>query len=492
LGNPLSISKSKHLNGLQCSKLLWYEYNAKEEIPPVDDATQAIFDQGREVGELAKSLFPGGVEVARGIVDFEEVLPRSLEAIKLRKPLFEAAFRYKSAFARADVLNPVGKEQWDVIEVKSSTEVKRVHLQDLALQRYTYEGAGLKVRRCFLMYINNEYVRHGDIDPEKLFSQEDVTRQIAALLPDVERGLRKMAEVIRLRDHPDIAIGPHCSDPYSCPLQDLCWKFLPPKNVLTLTRIGRKGFDLLNQGILRAKDVPGSVKLTRNQQIQVDAIRTGKPHVEPAKIREFLSQLEYPLHFLDFETFQTAIPIFDQTRPYQQIPFQFSLHILEAVGTEPVHYGFLAAGDTDPRLQVLELLAQLIGKRGSIVAYNATFESTVLKQSCEDFPGFKKWFKSIEERIIDLLVPFRSFHYYHPEQQGSASLKAILPLLTRRSYHGMPIADGGQASREYMRVTFKEVSRREREKVRIQLEEYCGLDTLGMIEILSAMKRLVR
>jgi hypothetical protein len=387
------ISKSKYLAGLQCQKLLWYHYNAKNQIPPPDEATQATFDQGHEVGELAISLFPGGMEVAKGIVDFARVLPLSLEAVKLRKPLFEAAFSYKNAFARADILNPVGKDQWDIIEVKSSTQVKEVNIHDLALQRYTYEGAGLKIRNCILMYIDNQYVRKGKIDPKKLFGKEDVTEQVAGEMPGVEADLKGMADVIRMKKHPAIAIGPQCRDPYPCPLQDICWKFLPEDNVFTLYRLGQKAFDLLTTGVEKIVDIPIDFRLNGAQQIQVETIVTRQPHMNRGAIARFLGNLEYPLLFLDFETLGTALPLFDEVRPYQQIPFQFSLHVVRSEGASPEHHSYLADGRTDPRPEILSRLQELLGTTGSIVSYNAPFERGRIKESCETFPQFAPWWE---------------------------------------------------------------------------------------------------
>ncbi len=228
------ISKSKYLNGLQCDKLLWYYYNAKDEIPETDAAKQAIFDQGHIVGEFAKKLFPDGLEVAEGIVDFKQVIEHSMELIKHRKPLFEAAFMFDNGYARADILNPVGKKQWDIIEVKSSTQVKDINLHDLALQWYTYSGAGLDLRKCHLMHINNQYVRSGDVDPKQLFATEDVTERVMELLPEIKKNLKGMRDVIAQKKVPNVPIGPHCSDPYDCAMTEVCWKFLPEHNPTTL------------------------------------------------------------------------------------------------------------------------------------------------------------------------------------------------------------------------------------------------------------------
>jgi hypothetical protein len=482
------ISKSKYLSGLQCSKLLWYQYNAKESFPAPDEATQAIFDQGHEVGDLAKSLFPGGIEVAKGVVDIELVLSESVMVANKRKPLFEAAFSHKNAFARADVLKPVGRNQWDLFEVKSSTQVKEINLHDLAFQKYTYDGAGLRIRSCFLMHIDNQYVREGRVDPSKLFAQEDVTEQVLGLVPEIEGKVRQMEDVIALRKHPAIVIGPHCSEPYECPLHDLCWAFLPDQNIFTLYKGGEKSFELFRLGVERVVDIPSDFRLVGNQKIQREALKSGRPHVDRPALVAFLKSLEYPLYYLDFETFGTAIPLFDHVRPYQQIPFQFSLHVVEKEGGAATHHSYLGDGLKDPRPEILSRLQNLLGGKGSIICYNASFERSRISESCETYPMYSSWWSNTMPRMVDLLAPFRAFHYYHPQQRGSASIKAVLPALTGKGYEEMPISDGGTASREYLRVTFAEVSPADRRKVRKQLEEYCGLDTSGMMDIVEALR----
>jgi hypothetical protein len=485
------ISKSKYLNGLQCHKLLWFYYNAKDQIPAFDAQTQAIFDQGHRVGELAKRLYPNGIEIAGAANDFGKMLELSKKALSQRRPLFEAAFKSGNAYARADILNPVGKTDWEIIEVKSSTEVKDVNLHDLALQRYAYEGAGLSISKCFILHINNEYVRKGEVEPKKLFTKTNVTNEVGDLVRSIPANLRTMQEVIRQKKFPEIEIGPHCSDPYGCPLQELCWKFLPEHNPLTLCYFKKeKAFELIHNGHLDIRQLPVSVILGDKQQLQIEALRTGKAHVDKEGIREFLGRIEYPFYYLDFETFGTAIPLFDDVRPYEQIPFQFSLHIIDSEAKKPRHESFLADGAGDPRPEILQRLKKLLGDQGSIVAYNAPFEKDKLKKACDVFSEYEKWYQSIEQRFVDLLTPFKSLHYYHPDQRGSASIKSVLPALTGKSYEGLGIAEGGAASLEFLRVTFGEVDDKERQSVRRQLEEYCTLDTEGMIWIMGKLREL--
>lgn len=485
------ISKSKFLWGLQCQKLLWYAYNARDQIPPPDAAQQAIFDQGHEVGALAQSLYPGGIEVCAGVTEFGQVLRRSLEAAKTRRPLFEAGFAYNGGFARVDILNPVGEDMWDVVEVKSSTSVKDVNLSDLAIQMHIYTGAGLKIRRCCLMHINSDYVRHGAIDPNKLFTVTDVTELASVRSREVEAQLKEMFAVIGLNQAPEVKIGPHCSDPYGCPLQGKCWSFLPEENVFDLYYGGKKTWELLGDGILRIKDIPENVDLTDRQTIQRKVARTGEPHINRKALARFITQLKYPVSYLDFETYSTAIPLFDGLSPYQQVPFQFSLHRQSAPGATPEHHGFLADGRIDPRPEFLRLLRDSIGEKGAVVAYNAKFEKGILAKLAEAFPRHADWIEDAMPRFIDLLEPFQSFDYYHPKQQGSASIKTVLPALTGHSYTDLAIQEGSQASLEYLRIHFGDVSETERLKVRQQLEHYCGQDTEGMIWIVEAITRLI-
>jgi hypothetical protein len=481
------LSKSKYLAGLQCKKLLWHHFNAKDQFPLQSDKQQNAFDQGREVGNLAKLLYPKGIEVSENNANLTEVIKASEQALKKRRPLFEAGFQFENAFARSDILIPAGKDGWDIMEVKSSTKVSDLNLQDLAFQSYVYSGTGLKIHKCYLLHINNQYVRKGKIQPPKLFCRTDVTAEVNDLLPAIGVHVQEMNAAILLKAHPPTQIGIHCDSPYPCPLKDVCWKDVADDSVFTLYRSGKKAHEWFANGYHRISDLPESVKLSTSQSIQVKAEASRKPYLDHQEIRKFLSSLEYPLYFLDFETFSTAIPIFNRSQPYQQIPFQYSLHVVQKVGMKPRHFSFLADGASDPRRAFLDGLVKTLGDRGSIVTYNATFEQQRLKEVCELFPAHKAWLTKILDRVVDLLIPFRSFHYYHPKQQGSASIKAVLPALVGKGYDGLEIADGGTASAEFLRMAFGNVPARERKQIRKNLEEYCALDTLGMVWIVNSL-----
>ena len=494
LGNVMNrspyISKTKFLHGLQCSKLLWCDYNAKHLFPAVDDALQAVFDQGHEIGALAKTMFPNGIEIDTAPTDFEGAIQLTQKSLLARRPIFEATLSANGGYARADILNPVGKNEWDIIEVKSTTSLKDAHIPDLAFQVWVFTEAGLKIRRCFLCHINNQFVRHGEIDPKEFFTLRDVTAEVSAYSTEIEEKIGDMGKIIRAAKCPEIQIGKHCDSPYTCALHDHCWSFVPPHNVLDLydDKKGR-GWDLIKKGILKIADIPADYSLSAKQEIQREVAISGKPHAKKSAIQTFLKNLEYPLHFLDFETFQTAIPMFDGTRPYEQIPFQFSLHIVPKAGTKPEHRIFLAEGRNDPRPEFMRQLKSSVESSGSIVVFNASFEKSRMKECAVVLPQYASWVTAVNSRIVDLLNPFRAFNFYHPDQSGSASMKLVLPALTGKDYTSLEIQEGGAASREFVRVTFGDVTESERKRVRKALEKYCGQDTEGMIWILEELRK---
>lgn len=483
---PAFLSKSKYIDGLLCPKLLWYEFNRKDMIPPPSAELQEAMKQGTIVGRAAQKLFPNGIKIEWDY-DPVKMTEKSVKELEKRKPLFEAGFTYKNAYALADILVPVDEDGWDLIEVKSSTSIKGDHLYDVAFQKYVYDGRGIKIQNCYIMHLDREYVRKGELELNRLFKKDNITIEINKFIPEVEKNIESMIKIIS-GDEPDIKIGPQCVD--RCNLKDFCWKFLPKENIFVLRGNKKIVFDLLERGILKIKDIPKDYELNGKQAIQVRAHNTNKAHVDKKALQLFLSDLKYPLYFLDFETIGPAIPIYDLSRPYEEIPFQFSLHVVKNKGSEPEHYSYLAPGDVDPRPEVLKRLRELLGNSGSIIAYFAKYEIDRLEDAARAYPEYKEWVSKIRERFVDLLIPFKNFYYYNPAQQGSASMKYVLPALTGITYDDLEIRDGGMARFEYMRVTFgKKAEREERQRVRKALENYCELDTKGMIEILNALEK---
>lgn len=482
------LSKSKYLGGIQCPRLLWTQVNRPASIPPVDPATQHVFDQGHLVGECARRLYPDGIQIRHD--DFMENIHETRRLLAERRPLFEAGILAGRIYSRVDILNPADADEWEIIEIKASTSVKDVHIDDVAFQKHCCEQAGLKIRACKLGFINRHYVRNGDIDPRALFTIEDISTLVEEAGRNIEERVLDLFNTILSTTSPDTSIGRHCLDPYECPLRAGCWAFLPENSVFDLRGGKTKQFSLYEQGIMSIKDIPDGVALSRQQQIQKKCLMTGNTHVELDEIRRFLDGLRYPRYYLDFETVAPAIPVYDGMRPYQDLPFQFSLHVVENDRSEPVQYSFLAEGDEDPRPLILKELQRLLGSEGSIIAYNAGFEEGVLKELVEAFPEYTDWLQGILARMVDLLLPFTNFHYYHPSQKDTASLKKVLSALTGRGYEEMGIGNGMDASIAYAKIAYGNTTQEEIARVRTDLTEYCKLDTEGMIWIVDELSKL--
>ncbi|MEA3378059.1 MAG: DUF2779 domain-containing protein [Nanoarchaeota archaeon] len=477
------LSKSNYLIGLQCPKYLWVIFNNKEIIPEVSAEQQHILEQGLMVENHAKKLFPEGIEINKEPTE---------EQLKMCKPLFEAKFVFENIHARADILKPVNKNEWDIIEVKSGTKIKDVNLHDLSFQKYCYEKAGLKIRKACIMHINNRYIRKAKLDLNELFIIEDMTEDVNAYMEGIDKRIDKMFQIIKQKEMPETGIHIKCNDPYPCKLKNQCWK-LPDGNVFELYRNGRSSFELFDQNIVEIKDVPNEYKITAKQRIQIQCAKEKVVHVNKEEVLNFLKQIKEPEYFLDFECFNPAIPVYENAKPYQQIPFQFSLHV--RTDDNLIHYSYIADGSDDPREKFIEELKKVLGTKGSILVYNQRFEKHIINSLAEIFPKYKKWAQSLDKRFVDLWIPFKNFYYYNPKQKGSASIKYVLPALTNVSYEGLAINNGLLASSEFLRMALgdkdgKLPSEEEIENIRKNLEEYCGLDTEAMIFIVDKLKNI--
>lgn len=486
------ISKSKYLYGLQCKRYFWYQINARDQIPGYGFSTMFIFKQGIMVGNFAKKLYPEGIDLSK-ISNIKSQLIKTIELLEERRPLFEASCSSNNVYSRADILVPAENGRWDIIEVKSSTQVKEVNIHDVSFQKYCFEKAGIKIRRCYLLNINNQYIREKEIDPKGLFRQNDITVEVEEFLPAIEDRIGEMLEIAASENPPETPIGRHCSNPYSCPLKEKCWEFLPDNHVFNLWGKKDRAIELYREGIFSIKDIPDIDGLNLKQQIQLECAKTGKPKINKREISKFIRSLRYPLYFFDFETLSAAMPIYDGTKPFQQIPFQYSIHIINSLDDNSKHHDFLAEGTHDPREELLLNLKEHLGEEGSILVYYESFEKGVLRELAEAFPENKKWIYAAIDRIADLYQPFKNFYYYHPSQQGSASIKSVLPALTDLSYKGMEIADGQSASIYFLYICGnydvyeKCPSNEEVKRIRKSLIDYCRMDTGGMIHMLKTL-----
>jgi len=485
------LSKSNYLIGLECPSYLWLKFNAPEKIPKPNNQILHIFEVGKYVGELAKKVFPKGINIPDE--DFEENIKKTSELLKERKPLFEAAILIDNLYSRADILVPVNEDEWDIVEVKSAARIKDINIKDVSFQKYVYEKAGLKIRKCFLMHVNKQYIKKGAIEPKELFVQTEITENVENYIEGIEERIDEMFKVISLKKQPEITCEDIMNVVYGNHLIDEFYESLPEESVFELYRIQKKvAVSLYQEGIKCIKDIPEGTKLTEKQKIQQVCSIEQKKHADREKLQKFLDSLEYPLYFLDFETMNLAVPKFDGTRPFEQTPFQYSLHIIKKEGAEPEHISFLADGIDDPRPKFMQSLKDNLGISGSIIVYSQSFEKGRLKECALAFPEFEDFVENTNKRIVDLLIPFREFHYYDPKQKGSASIKKVLPVMSDLSYKDLEIDNGMDASIEYEKATFGDIDPSEKKKIRDALEKYCELDTLAEVLILRQLGEIVK
>ena len=485
------LTKSNYLSGLQCARLLWITKNDKSRVPELTEMEKAKFNEGYLVEELAQSTFTEKIDLSK--LDFNEQIEKTKEVLKKRITLFQASFLVDDLYSRADIIFPVGNDEWDIIEIKSSTEVKDIHLDDLSFQKYVYEKSGLNIRKCIVMHVNPEYVRQGNLEPKEFLMQTDASEKVEEVILGIEERTENMLEIIK-GECPSFSIDDLITIEYDSFVKDEFLDSFPDNNIFQFCRmLTKKKVELYKGGVIRMEDVPDSVKLNDKQKIQRLLAKIGGKHVDKKQIKHFLDNLHYPLYYLDFETINIAIPKFNNSKPYQQIPFQFSLHIQEKPEGELRHVVFLAEGTSDPRPKFLQALKDNLGDKGNILVYNQPFEKMVLRQGIEFFQEFSEWHdENILPRIKDLMDVFNKFYYYDPRQKGSVSIKYVLPLLSDLSYDELEIRKGDVASFEFARVTYGNVSDEERLKVRRALEKYCKLDALAEVEIVKGLREVAK
>ena len=487
------LSKSTFIRGIQCEKSLYLNKHAKSLRDPLSPEQEAIFSQGTNVGELAQGLFPGGVDCSpESYYNFQESVEKTHQEIKNgTKVIYEAAFQFNGVLAALDILVKED-DGWHAYEVKSSTKVSETYEMDATIQYYAITNSGIELKDISIVYINNQYTKNGSLDIHELFTIESVNDQVQKLIVGIPNQVARFKNVLMARDAPNIDIGEHCHNPYGCDFAGHCWKHIPEYSIFNIARLRKpKKFDLYNQGIVNVEDVPDDFELNDKQWMQVESERNQESFIDKRAIEKFVNDLEYPIYHLDFETFATAVPVFDGSRPYQQLVFQYSLHIEHEDGRLE-HKEFLAQADgTDPRIEFVSRLIEDCGRSGSVMVYNRGFESGKIEDLIEFSPIHALALQGIIDRIVDLMVPFRDRWYYTPEMQGSYSIKKVLPaLVPELSYENLDIQGGGEASSAFSQMvqgTFKgdiDITRK-------NLLAYCKMDTLAMVEVLRKIKFLI-
>ncbi len=483
------LSKSLILNGLQCRKALWLKKNPPAfELPPKPDL-EAKFAAGIEVGILAQQLYPGGTEVPFEGLPFPVQLARTKRLIERgANVIYEASFSRGGIFVKVDLLVR-DLSSWRIYEVKMGTSVKEVNLDDVAVQHYVLTGCGLDISRSFLVHINNSYVRQGDIEVERLFRGEDITAEVLARQAALPELIEQLRETLRGEGEPDIDIGPWCTNPYECDFIPYCWRHIPENSIFDLRGKGIDTFAWYREGRVRLADLDLD-QLNEAQRFQAEATLGQKDVTDVPEIRAFLDSLWYPLCHLDFETFDTPIPPFDGTRPYQKIPFQYSLHIQQQAGAEPEHFAYLAQPDIDPRRELAEKLLAEIPGEACVLTYNMAFEKSVLRELADLFPDLADALLKRIDNVRDLMLPFQKRHLYRWQMHGSYSIKAVLPVLVPElSYQGLGVADGQMAMLAYREMCTTEDPAR-LAGIRRDLLAYCELDTLAMVRIVAVLQTI--
>jgi len=486
------LSKSTFMMGFQCPKRLWLYKNKPELRPEISASQQMVFTKGTNTGILAQQLFPGGKDASPvDYFSYPAAIQQTYDWINNGEAIiYEPAFQYDRVMAAMDILvNKNGK--WFAYEVKSSTEAKEQFIMDAALQYYVITNVGLPLADISIIHLNNQYIRQGELDLQQLFKIVSVKKEVLALQPGIQKWIIENKKILGLKEEPNKDIGTHCSDPYECEFMDHCWSHIPGISVFDISRLKTdKKFELYYTGVLELHQLPQGYTLSTSQQLQVKAHVENYSHIERDNIRDWLGQLNYPLLFMDFETFMPGVPLYNNSSPYQQIPFQFSVH-QQSVKNGPItHLAFLGEPETDPREEfIVQLIAVTKGK-GSVLVYNKAFECTRLKELQDLFPQYARDIDRILNRIIDLMEPFQKKWYYTPQMKGSYSIKSVLPaLVPEMSYADLEIGEGGTAMAAFEGLlNIKDHS--EKQKIRNALLEYCKLDTMAMVRILDKLKNI--
>ena len=486
------LSKSKYCSGVQCNKMLWldkYKSEVKEEID-----NSSVLDNGTKVGELAKGLFGEYLDVPFNN-DLNQMIKDTNEFLKNDKCVItEASFDYNGNFCSVDILKK-NKDKYEIYEVKSSTSVSDIYKDDISYQYYVLKSLGLNVTKCSIVHINSSYVRHGDLELNKLFKIVDVTDIVLKKQNEVKNKIKEINEYMENKNEEEKDIGEYCFHPYECPYFKYCSRNINKPNVFDIRLMSlKKKFELYNNGIYEYKDLLNS-DINDKYKEQIDfELNDKKDKIEIEKIKGFMNTLYYPLYFLDFETFQESVPSYDNISPYEQIPFQYSLHYIKSENSKLEHTEFLAEASIDPRRDLAVKLVNDIPENVCVLAYNMSFEKNVIKKLSKLYPDLSEHLMNIHDHIKDLMVPFKNRNYYTKEMYGSYSIKYVLPALFPNdeslNYHNLDMVhNGSEASNAYS--TLSNYSKEEQLEIRKNMLKYCYLDTYAMVKIWEKLNEVV-
>lgn len=495
------LTKSKYCELWQCPKILWLQKYKPEEFE-VDESDLSRMEAGSEVGDLAMELFGDYVETTSYIgekLDIPAMIAKTRdEMAKGRQVICEASFNFKGLSCIVDILKK-DDYGWAIYEVKSSTDYEEpVYLADVAYQKYVLEKCGIRVSNTYLVYINKDYIFDGTLDIQKLFVIADVSEAVAIEEKNIDANISVAKRLLNSAEEPDIDLSINCKSPYNCGFWNYCSKHLTSPSVFDLYRMRlSKKFEYYYKGQASYEDLISNGNITNEKQLrQMEyALEDKGTYIEKDNIRHFLNTLSYPLYFLDFETMLPVIPEFIGTRPYEQIPFQYSLHYINGENGMLRHKEFLAEVGIDPRRALAEQLCNDIPMNVCVTAYNKSFECNVLKRLAEAFPDLADHLLNISENIQDLLVPFQSGWYYNRAMGGSFSIKSVLPAifpndpeLDYQSLEG--VRSGSDAMNLFPKTQYMEPA--EQAVARKNLLKYCELDTYAMVKIWQELVQVTK
>lgn len=468
------LSKTRFRSGLQCIKKLWFDGTKTIEPAPPTAADQLRFKRGQQVEVIARERFEKCLLIDSQKID--EAADATSRAIQGSAPFIaQATFIQDELLAKVDILQRNSDNTWNVIEIKMSGELKKEHVPDVAFQKHVTELSGLKISKCFVMYLNKECV-FPNLD--NLFVLDDVTDSVREYEEEIASHASSFLTILGQEEEPDVRVGGRCTKPHNCNFRDHCWKDVPLHSIFTIPRLGDKKSDLLlDDDIWEVINVPTDFKLTDIQKRYVDLIKKGLPEIDKKQIATAISGLKYPLYFLDFESDKPPIPQYDGMRPFSRFPFQFSLHILNQDGTVK-HHSFLHTENSDCRLKIAEELDKHIGDTGHVVVYHKSFEEGELKSLASFAKPYENKMLSIVDRLWDQEDIFKDM-YLHPSFAGKTSIKVVLEILVPTlSYDELDVSGGESAVAAWVKLV-----ETQDENLKKSLEKYCELDTLAMVEI---------
>jgi hypothetical protein len=484
------LSKSKLLAYRQCPKRLWLEIH-RPELKEVDADSQMRLAEGHRVGEVARVLFdPEGLSelVDINAVGFDGAFELTKRLIGERRPIFEAAFEAEGALALADVLLPdpsAGGSTWRMVEIKSTTSVKDYQRDDVAIQAYVAMAAGLSLSGIALGHINNQWECPGDGSYDGLFVECDLTSEAFSRTSEVASWIEDGQRIAAMPEPPTVRTGPHCKAPFDCGFRAHCQSHEPaaqkPADWLPRPSKALKE-TIASLGIAEMEAIPD--ELLNSEQLRVkECTLSGSPYFDKAGAKAALEPYPLPAYFLDFETIALVIPTWKGVRPYQAVPFQFSVQCVEEGGSIS-ETPFLDLSGSDPSERCARALVEACGRHGPVYVYNQSFEKRILKELADRVPSSAKELMAIHERVVDLLPIARSF-YYHPSQQGSWSIKRVLPaLFPGVGYEQLDgVKDGGMAMAAYVEAIDPNTSTDRRNDIARQLLAYCAMDTLATVKL---------